>query len=66
MRAVVAGCRDIAPTGLTALRMLGRKKEGKKKRKRDKEEQRGGVQTPVRGRHWLPGLALRFGFWDRV
>lgn len=43
MRAAVAGCRGIAPTGLTALRMLGRKKEGMKKRKRDKEEQRGGV-----------------------
>lgn len=43
MRAAVAGCRGIAPTGLAALRMLGRKKEGKKKRKRDKEEQRGGV-----------------------
>lgn len=39
MRAAVAGCRGIAPTGLTALRMLERKKEGKKKRKRDKEEQ---------------------------
>lgn len=48
MRAAVAGCRGIAPTGLTALRMLERKKEGKKEE--EKERQRGASVAECRHR----------------
>lgn len=34
MRAAVAGCRGIAPTGSTALRTLERRKKEKEERKR--------------------------------